>query len=116
MTETTATVRAGAAAGSKMPAERGSMGNNSGAIAGQSKIRSVNQSKPDGRKDSKDEKNFLQDAFRIIRSGFAAHDAMDDIPGGDSAGIFRFLELAVRADDFFGFLPFLPAGGKAMRA
>ena len=44
-----ATVRAGAAAGREMPAERGHMGNHSGAAAGYGKAGRVSQSEPDGR-------------------------------------------------------------------
>lgn len=82
------TVMAGVTAGSKMPAERGSMGNYSGAIAGQSKARSIDQPEPYGRENSKDGKNLQQGVFQIIRSRFAIYDVMDDVFGGDSTEIF----------------------------
>ena len=110
-----AAVRTGMAAGRKMPAERGGMGNHSGAVAGHGKVIRVNQPKPDGRKDGQDGKDFLQCRFRIIGGRLSIHDVIYDIPGGNSTWIFRFYQFAIGANNFLGFFPFLPGGSSAER-
>ncbi len=108
---TFAAVRAGAAAGREMPAERGGMGNHGCAIAGQGKVRGINQAEPDGREDCKDRENLLQCLFRVIRGGFPIHDISNDIPGGKCIWVFRLLQFSIGADYLFGFLAVF-AGGK----
>ena len=66
--------RAGRAAGRKMPAVRGSVGNNSRSIAGHGKISRNDESEPDGGKDSQKGKDFLEGSFRIFRSRHAVAD------------------------------------------
>ena len=46
----------------------GSMGNNSRAVTGYSKIISIDQPEPYGGKDCQKGKDFLKDSFRIFRS------------------------------------------------
>ncbi len=56
---TAAAVWAGVAAGRKMPAERGGMGNYGGAVAGHGKLSCINQTEPYGWEECKDGKDPL---------------------------------------------------------
>lgn len=60
------------AAGRKMPAIRGGMGNGSCAVTGQSKAPGINQSEADRRKHGKQGKERLQGSFGIVRSRASA--------------------------------------------
>jgi hypothetical protein len=87
-----------------MPAERGGMGGHGGAVTGQGKAGCINQAKPYRREYGKDGKYPLQGCLGIVRGGFSAGDTANNVPGGGSAWIFRFFQLAVGADDLFGLL------------
>ena len=60
MAGTAGAVRAGTAAGRKMPAERGRMGNHSGAVPGEGKVLRANQPKAGRRQYGKDGKDYLE--------------------------------------------------------
>ncbi len=98
-----------------MPAVRENMGNNSRAITGYSKISSVDESKPNGRKDCQQGKDFLKGSLRIFRSRRAIVDQVNCIADRKSIGAF-FGQLSVGADYLLRFLPFFPAGRRAALA
>ena len=87
--------RAVPAAGVKMPAVRGGMGNHSGAIAGEGKVLRVNQPKADRRKYGKDGKDFLESGFRIVSGRLSVQDIIYDIFGSDCAGVLRLCQFSI---------------------
>lgn len=102
---TAVAVRAGGAAGREVPAEGGGMGNYSGAITGYGKVSRINQAELHGREDCKEGKDLLQGCFRIVRGRFAIVNIVHNVPGGDSAWVFRFHKFAISTDFLFRFLP-----------
>lgn len=107
--------RAVPAAGVKMPAVRGGMGNHSGAVTGEGKVLRINQPKADRRQYSKNGKDFLECGLWIVSGRLSVQDIICDIPAGNRAGVLRFLQFSIGANQFFWFLPFLPAGRSAVR-
>jgi len=80
------------------------MGNHGSAITGHSKVIRVNQAQPYGWENCEDGKDLLQGRFRVVRGGLPVHDIIDNLPGGNGAGVFRFHKLAIWSDDLFGLL------------
>ena len=89
--------------GGKMAAVRGGMGNHSGAIAGEGKVLRVNQPKADRRKYGKDGKDFLECGMWIVSGRLSVQDIICDIPAGNRAGVLRFLQFSIGANQFFWF-------------
>ena len=101
--------RAGRAAGRKMPAVWGSMGNNRRAVTGDRKIMEVDQPEPDGGKDCQEGKDFLESCFRIFRSRRAIADQVNSMAGRKSVGVF-FCKLSIAANRFCRLFAILPGG------
>lgn len=87
--------RAVPAAGVKMPAVRGGMGNHSGAVTGEGKVLRINQPKADRRQYGKDGKDFLECGFRIVRGKLTVQNIVYDVPGGYCAGVFRLRQFSI---------------------
>lgn len=98
--------RAVPAAGVKMPAVRGGMGNHSGAVTGEGKVLRINQPKADRRQYSKNGKDFLECGLWIVSGRLSVQDIICDIPAGNRAGVLRFLQFSIGANQFFGFCRF----------
>ena len=103
MAGTAGAVRAGTAAGRKMPAERGRMGNYSGAVPGEGKVLRVNQPKAGRRQYGKDGKDYLECGFWIASGRLTVQDIIYDVPGGNRAGALRLRQFSIGANQFFGF-------------
>ncbi len=96
---------AGRLARCKMPAGRGSMGDQCSAIAGEGKGSGVNEVELEGREDGEEEKDPLEGSLRVFRSRAAIHNVADDVFGGNVGGVFRFCQLAVSANGLFRLFP-----------
>lgn len=104
---------AGRPAGGKMPSERGGMGDQSSAIAGECKGSRINKPHPNGREDSEEEKDPLESRLWVWGSRTSIHDITDDVIGGNRGGVLGFYQLAVRTNDFFRLLSIF--GGRKER-
>lgn len=87
-----------------MPSERGGMGDQSSAIAGECKGSRINKPQPNGREDSEEEKDPLESRLWVWGSRTSIHDITDDVIGGNRGGVLGFYQLAVRTNDFFRLL------------
>lgn len=86
-----------------MPAVRGGMGNHSGAVSGDGKALYVNQPETDRRQHGKNGKDFLECGFRIVSGRLTVQDIIYNVPGGHRAGVFRFRQSSIGANQFFWF-------------
>ena len=86
-----------------MPTVRGGMGNHSGAVPGEGKVLRVNQPKADRRQYGKYGKDFLECGFWIVSGRLSVQDIICDIPAGNRAGVLRFLQFSIGANQFFWF-------------
>ncbi len=84
-----------------MPAVRGGMGNHSGAVTGEGKVLRINQPKADRRQYSKNGKDFLECGMWIVSGRLSVQDIICDIPAGNRAGVLRFLQFSIGANQFF---------------
>ena len=98
-----------------MPAVRGGMGNHSGAVAGEGKVPGMNQPRADRWQYSKYGKDFLECGFRIVSGRLSVQDIICDIPAGNRAGVLRFLQFSIGANQFFWFFA-VSASRKKRRA